>query len=118
MCTCSRKQRVEILTRKPIRPTETEVLKNRRARSAKLRAIEKKGEQESDRNNPTFELEALDPETGWNTSAQVPLDPKQRFEATRMELESWIHSRLTRYELRSRMENKGVTPWSTFFSNN
>ncbi len=118
LCTCPRKQTVEVLTKKPIRPSQTEVLKNRRARSAKLRAIEKKGEQESDRKNPAFELETLDPETGWSTSAPVPLDPQQRFEATRMELESWIHSRLTHYELRPRIGNKGVTPWSTFFSNN
>ena len=34
-------QRVEILTRKPIRPTDREIEKNPRARSAKLRAVRK-----------------------------------------------------------------------------
>jgi len=31
----------ELVTRKPVKPSETEVLSNKRARSAKLRVIEK-----------------------------------------------------------------------------
>lgn len=118
LCTCDKRQEVKILTKKPVQPTENEVFKNRRARSAKLRVVEKKGTQKSSGKNSNFSAETLGPEDGWNASSQVQLDPKQRFEATRIELNSWIHSRLTRYELRPRIANKGVTPWSTFFSNN
>ncbi len=40
-CVCGASKRVEILTRKPLTPTEEEIDNNPRARSAKLRAIEK-----------------------------------------------------------------------------
>ena len=41
VCTCNKVSRLKILTKKPIMPTEDEVLLNNRARSAKLRAAEK-----------------------------------------------------------------------------
>jgi len=41
VCRCNKKKEVEILTKKPIRPTKKEVELNPRSRSAKLRAIEK-----------------------------------------------------------------------------
>jgi 16S rRNA (cytosine1402-N4)-methyltransferase len=41
ICVCNKKVEVEILTRKPIRPSPAEVTKNPRARSAKLRAARK-----------------------------------------------------------------------------
>ncbi len=43
-CMCSKKSRLNIITRKPLRPGEEEVSRNSRARSAKLRIAEKKGE--------------------------------------------------------------------------
>ncbi|HUI29071.1 MAG TPA: 16S rRNA (cytosine(1402)-N(4))-methyltransferase RsmH [Candidatus Acidoferrales bacterium] len=41
VCTCGKTARARILTRKPISPSRDEVLRNRRARSAKMRAIER-----------------------------------------------------------------------------
>ncbi len=41
ICTCGKKARVRILTRKPVSPGEDAVKSNRRARSAKLRVAEK-----------------------------------------------------------------------------
>jgi 16S rRNA (cytosine1402-N4)-methyltransferase len=41
ICTCGKIPRVKILTRKPVLPNEVEVMRNRRARSAKLRVVEK-----------------------------------------------------------------------------
>ncbi len=40
-CTCSRQQRARLLTRKVVTPTEQEIELNPRARSAKLRAVQK-----------------------------------------------------------------------------
>ncbi|MBU1992343.1 16S rRNA (cytosine(1402)-N(4))-methyltransferase, partial [Patescibacteria group bacterium] len=41
VCTCDNKPILKILTKKPITPTREEISGNRRARSAKLRAIQK-----------------------------------------------------------------------------
>jgi len=43
---CGAERRVEILTRKPVQPSKTEVMRNPRARSAKLRACRKLTEME------------------------------------------------------------------------
>ncbi|MDZ7373878.1 MAG: 16S rRNA (cytosine(1402)-N(4))-methyltransferase RsmH [candidate division KSB1 bacterium] len=44
VCRCGRPGRLRVLTRRPIRPSEDEVRRNPRARSARLRAAEKVGE--------------------------------------------------------------------------
>lgn len=41
LCGCPRRRRVRILTRKPVRPSGDEIRTNPRARSAKLRAVER-----------------------------------------------------------------------------
>ncbi len=41
VCTCGKKQRLKIITKKPVLPDENEILINRRARSAKLRVAER-----------------------------------------------------------------------------
>jgi 16S rRNA (cytosine1402-N4)-methyltransferase len=41
ICVCSKEQRLKILTRKPVVPTEIEIKNNKRSRSAKLRAAQK-----------------------------------------------------------------------------
>ncbi len=41
VCVCDKKARLNIITRKPITPSEKEVQENRRARSAKMRVAEK-----------------------------------------------------------------------------
>jgi 16S rRNA (cytosine1402-N4)-methyltransferase len=41
VCKCDKESRIKILTRKPIVPTENEITRNPRARSAKLRAAER-----------------------------------------------------------------------------
>lgn len=41
ICTCGKTRQIEIITRKPILPSEKELLENPRARSAKLRVAEK-----------------------------------------------------------------------------
>lgn len=43
VCVCGRLQRVKILTKKPVQPGADEVSQNPRARSAKMRAVEKTG---------------------------------------------------------------------------
>ncbi len=42
VCTCGRKSKGFVVTRKPIVPTEQELLRNRRAKSSKLRIFERK----------------------------------------------------------------------------
>jgi len=41
ICTCGHRASVELITRKPIRPSEEEVNRNARSRSARLRVVEK-----------------------------------------------------------------------------
>lgn len=41
ICTCGKEQRLKILTKKPLIPSEVEINSNRRARSAKLRVAER-----------------------------------------------------------------------------
>ncbi len=41
VCVCGKEPTVKIITRKPVIPSESEVAKNHRARSAKLRVVEK-----------------------------------------------------------------------------
>lgn len=41
VCQCGAVKKVEILTRKPVVPTENEAIENPRSRSAKLRAVQK-----------------------------------------------------------------------------
>ena len=41
ICTCDKKREIEIITRKPITPSENELETNPRSRSAKLRIAEK-----------------------------------------------------------------------------
>ncbi len=41
ICICGKKRRLEILTKKPVTPSENEIKINRRSRSAKLRAAER-----------------------------------------------------------------------------
>lgn len=43
-CICNKKSRLKIISRKPILPDSAEILTNNRARSAKLRVAERKGE--------------------------------------------------------------------------
>jgi 16S rRNA (cytosine1402-N4)-methyltransferase len=41
VCICGKVRRLELITRKPITPSEEEISKNRRSRSAKLRAAKR-----------------------------------------------------------------------------
>ena len=43
VCVCGKKPEIKIVTKKPIVPTEEEIENNPRARSAKLRIAEKRG---------------------------------------------------------------------------
>ena len=45
VCSCGRKSRGIVLTKKPILPSEEELLENRRSQSAKLRIFEKRTEE-------------------------------------------------------------------------
>lgn len=47
VCSCGRKSRGIVLTKKPILPSEKELLENRRSQSAKLRIFEKRTEEEN-----------------------------------------------------------------------
>ena len=47
VCSCGRKSRGIVLTKKPILPSEEELLENRRSQSAKLRIFEKRTEEEN-----------------------------------------------------------------------
>jgi 16S rRNA (cytosine1402-N4)-methyltransferase len=42
VCTCDHKAKLKVLTKKPVRPKETEQDRNPRSRSARLRVAEKK----------------------------------------------------------------------------
>lgn len=48
VCVCGRKPVVEMLYRKPVVPSEKEILENPRARSAKLRSVRKLGPEEAE----------------------------------------------------------------------
>ncbi len=41
VCACGRRPRLQIATRKPLRPSEAEILRNPRARSARLRSAKR-----------------------------------------------------------------------------
>ena len=41
ICTCGKVKRLNVITKKPIVPSELEIRNNKRARSAKLRVVEK-----------------------------------------------------------------------------
>lgn len=47
VCQCGRVSQVEVLTRKPIRPSEAEIRKNPRSRSARMRVCEKRKKENS-----------------------------------------------------------------------
>lgn len=48
ICVCGKKSLGKVITRKPILPSEEEILNNKRSKSAKLRVFERNGQEKTD----------------------------------------------------------------------